>query len=960
MNVLIVDDVPSNLRLLRAQLEAEGCSVTEASDGLQALEAIEAGEIDVVISDTLMPNMDGYRLCYEVRSNKEISGLPFVMYTATYTSPADQKLCFDFGADEYLRKPATTKDILRSIDIARAASHNRPALAVDKEEILRQFSEQLMTRIDEKNILLAATAEQVRLQVTALETADNAILITNRRGVIEWVNPAFTAQTGFSPQEAIGQTPRILKSGKQDAEFYREFWKTIAGGKTWRGEFTNCRKDGELYYDEHTVTPVFSTDGTITHFVGIMHDVTDRKRAEEEIRSTHAQLNHLLANSPAVIYALKIQGEEIIPRIVSQNITELLGFDVSEVMTFDWWAGRLHPADRDRAFASLRETLANGFSTTEYRLRHKSGTYRQVEDKRRLTYDSANKPEEIVGVWSDITDRKEMEEALRKSEVRFREMLEHVEMIAMILDTNDTVLFCNDYVLRLTGWERVHVLGCDVFKRFFPESDREGVRAVFNSVNADSLPAHLETRIQTKSGELRDIVWNNTVLRDPSGAVMGTATIGEDVTERNRATQALKKALEETERQVEERTSTLEHTNEELVVAKLEADRANAAKSEFLSGMSHELRTPLNAILGFAQLLEMDAHTEKQRDSIDHILGGGRHLLDLINKILELSRIESGNVEISIEPVSVSEVIKETTLLVHQMAHGAGVRLIDQTQGSEIYVQADRLRLRQVLMNLLSNAIKYNVKGGSATVTATSMNGQGMIEIEDTGVGIPNEMEARLFVPFDRLGAASRRVEGTGLGLSISRKFCESMDGTIKYRPSDQGQGSTFTIVLPRVDKASIDSGSRTQGVDSNSLTLAGPCSIVYIEDNPANLELVQTILSRFPEVSLFLATSGNEGLELALQHKPDLILLDLNLPDISGTEVLQRIKDNPVLRDTTVIIVSADATEGQIRRLTEMGVYAYLTKPLVIAQLLKLLNQLLSRCGSVRAAPKPISPLHS
>ena len=289
LTILIVDDHPINLKLLRAQLEAEGYAVVEAANGAEALAVMDRKKVDVIVSDILMPIMDGYRFCYEVRRSERFRELPFITYTSSYVSPSDEKLSLDLGADKYLRKPAPVEEMVRAIDEALASPHRQPTAPTDTADVLKEYSARLVTKLEEKNIELTKAVDQLELQTTALETAADAILITDAEGVILWVNAAFTTTTGYTAKEAIGKTPRILKSGLHDDAFYRRFWETIRGGGTWRSEFANRHKGGSIYYDEHTVTPVRGTGGSITHFVGVMHDITERKRAEEELRDAHAQ-----------------------------------------------------------------------------------------------------------------------------------------------------------------------------------------------------------------------------------------------------------------------------------------------------------------------------------------------------------------------------------------------------------------------------------------------------------------------------------------------------------------------------------------------------------------------------------------------------------------------------------------------------------------------------------------------
>ncbi len=361
--------------------------------------------------------------------------------------------------------------------------------------------------------------------------------------------------------------------------------------------------------------------------------------------------------------------------------------------------------------------------------------------------------------------------------------------------------------------------------------------------------------------------------------------------------------------------------------------------------MSHELRTPLNVILGFGQLLEMDRLTAPQRESTDQIIKGGRHLLALINEVLDIARIESGAAGIlSPEEVDVVGVIEEVLGMIQPLVRQANLRLIQPRPVTcHWIVHADLQRLKQVLLNLLSNAIKYNRKGGTIEISCAEVpDAMLRINVTDTGPGIPDDKIHRLFVPFDRLEAEQKGVEGTGLGLTLTKALIEAMRGKMGVE-STVGIGSTFWIELPRIDRAhSIIALASLPEIKPGT---AG--SVLYIEDNPANFRLVERILELRPGVRLLSAIQGQLGIDLALEHRPDLIFLDIHLPDIAGDEVLRRLREDSRTRDIPVIVLSADATSRQVERLTAAGANHYLVKPVQVQEFLQLLDETLSKRGA-------------
>jgi signal transduction histidine kinase/ActR/RegA family two-component response regulator len=391
---------------------------------------------------------------------------------------------------------------------------------------------------------------------------------------------------------------------------------------------------------------------------------------------------------------------------------------------------------------------------------------------------------------------------------------------------------------------------------------------------------------------------------------------------------------------------SLQHSSEErsqqhaaLAASREDADRANLAKSEFLSRMSHELRTPLNAILGFAQLLELDELDERQRDNVSHIVSGGRHLLDLINEVLEISRIEAGSMSPAIEPIHAPTIIREALELVGPLADQRGISLNAETDAfAQVWIAADQQRLKQVLLNLLANAVKYNTDAGAVSVTLKASESRVQIAVTDTGLGIAQDQVDKLFIPFERLGAESSGVEGTGLGLVLALRLAEAMDGTIHVQ-SQPWIGSTFTVDLPLAETPEVAHAQPQQvpqlSVAGERTSPRGERTVLYIEDDAANARLMSELFAEDPRLKLMTTMQGTLGIEMARRHVPDLILLDNHLPDIEGPEVMRRLRSDSVTRPIPVIVVSADATEDQHKRMMALGATHYLTKPLELTSVL-------------------------
>ncbi len=391
----------------------------------------------------------------------------------------------------------------------------------------------------------------------------------------------------------------------------------------------------------------------------------------------------------------------------------------------------------------------------------------------------------------------------------------------------------------------------------------------------------------------------------------------------------------------------------EILRARDEAERANQAKSEFLSRMSHELRTPLNAILGFGQLLDRANLPGEQADNVQEVLHAGRHLLDLINEVLDLARIESGKFSVSKEPVALQALLADCLALIRPQAEARGIHIAAPAADCDAQVQADRTRLKQVLLNLLSNAVKYNRPEGHVSVTCKHLGGAIQIRIDDSGPGLSPAQQARLFKPFERLGADSTGIEGTGIGLALSKRLMEAMDGDIGV-DSTPGAGSTFWLRLPAAVGAANAVGPVAAVAATSALHAGGQArfDVLCIEDNPANLRLIERILAYRPDIRLLAAGTPSLGLELARAERPALILLDINLPEMDGYAVMACLRENAATRDIPVIAVSANAMPQDLARGQAAGFVDYLTKPLEIGRFLAAVDAVIGTPAAAAAQP--------
>jgi PAS domain S-box-containing protein len=508
-------------------------------------------------------------------------------------------------------------------------------------------------------------------------------------------------------------------------------------------------------------------------------------------------------------------------------------------------------------------------------------------------------------------------QAVAESERRLFDILDHSPAGVFLKDLEGRYVLVNRRFQETTGKDRTEVIG-QTDHDLLPTRLADIYRSNDQHVMHTGLSIDFEEVGLGISGEPRIYQASKFPLCDSDGRPYALCGIVTDITERKQAEEA-------------------------MAASRHEAERANRAKSEFLSRMSHDLRTPLNAVLGFAQLLEMDNLNTDQRESVAQILEAGRHLLNLMNEVLDISRIESGNLSLSPEPVAVAEVVEQVVRLTRPLGtvRRVEVRRLEEKMPAT-FVRADRQRLNQILLNLVSNAIKYNRPNGTVTVSCEERpDGRLRINVVDTGAGIRPEKLELLFRPFERLGAEQTGIEGTGLGLALSRGLAEAMGGELGVE-SEVDRGSTFWLELSTTRPEMSEtrrSGAHATTVPELNEAVTG--TILYIDDNASNVRLVERLLKkRRPGITLLNANCGNAGFETAVTRTPDLIFLDLHLPDAPGEDVLRRLWEDTRTRAIPVAVLSADATVGQSRRLLAAGAKAYLTKPLDVVMMLTLVDE--------------------
>ena len=676
----------------------------------------------------------------------------------------------------------------------------------------------------------------------------------------------------------------------------------------------------------------------IDKVLAFIRDVSEKKQKEDEIQNLNATLELRIKERTAQLSESERSYKTVLENIkeiifqtdadglwlfLNKSWEEVTGFTVEESLG-QLFVNYVHPDDRQRNMDLFHPLIMREKDYCRHQVRYltKEGGFRWIEVFARL---GLNERDEITGTYGtlqDITERKEAEDNLKQLSFRLALAVQAGGVGVWELDIVNNRLVWDDQMLALYGIKEGDFAGAYSawLAGVHPDDRERGDEDIQNALTGIK-EFDTEFRVLWPDGSIHNIRALAVVHRDNAGHPLQMIGTNWDITAQKR-------------------------TEEEIIRARNEAEKANLAKSEFLSRMSHELRTPMNSILGFAQLMDMGDLIPAHKKGVKHILNSGRHLLNLINEVLDLSRIEAGMLSLSLEPVGINSVIVEMIDMVQPLANARRIELcLINLEGDYLFAKSDRQSLRQVLLNLLNNAVKYNREGGSILVKTEikTQNVAGIIplriSITDTGYGISSEDISKLFKPFVRVGAGKNVTEGTGLGLALVKKLMDAMGGTIGVE-STIGEGTTFWLELPLCNSQIEESQSsiglpRDDKFDENQIG-----TVLYIEDNSSNIELVeQILLNGRKNIRLIANPVGAGTLEMAIQYIPDLILLDLDLPDMHGSEVIEALQTDVRTKSIPVVIISADAMPAQINKLMKAGAGNYLTKPLDVMEFLKIID---------------------
>jgi PAS domain S-box-containing protein len=815
----------------------------------------------------------------------------------------------------------------------------------------------LLEAQETSNHLLALANQRLqegeqKLWVT-LNSIGDAVITTDAAACVTLLNPVAETLTGWTQAQAQGQPiDQVFHIVTKDARTLARIpvFAALEHGTTQglANHTVLIARDAREFDIADSCAPIRSPDGLVVGAVLVFRNISEEYAVQQALRDSAALLQTILNTVVDGLLTVHAQGGII--ETVNPAIELMFGYSAAELGGKPL-SSLIPELDKDQHAGSLAyygvsdEARAKGVGR-EVIGRRKDGSAFPLEIT--VSEMTLRGQRYFTGILRDISARKQAEEALRKAGALQKAIFDSANFSSIATDAKGVIQIFNVGAERMLGYTAAEVMNqrtpADI-------SDPQEVIA-----RAKSLSTELETTIKPgfealvfkasrgiediyeltyirKDGSRFPAVVSVTALRDDQASIIGYLLIGTDNTAR--------KQVEAERAQLD---LALQTKNVELERARQVADHANQAKSDFLSSMSHELRSPLNAILGFAQLLESGSPppSPAQAASVGQILTAGWYLLKLINEILDLTLIESGRLSLSLEPTSLQDVLQDCEAMIAPQAQQKGIRLKFASVDDDCFVIADRTRLKQVLVNLLSNAIKYNRANGTAEVSYR-MHGAGRlrISVRDSGQGLSPLKILQLFQPFNRLGQEAGTEEGTGIGLVVSRQLVELMGGEIGVT-STVGMGSVFWFELnaASIPQLAVDEPPLLDLAPVTVPAGASVLTLLYVEDNQANMALVEQLVARRPDMRLLGAQDATRGIAMARAHQPDLILMDINLPGISGMQALAILLEDPVTRHIPVMALSANAMPRDIEKGLSAGFFSYLTKPIRVQEFMAALDE--------------------
>lgn len=748
-------------------------------------------------------------------------------------------------------------------------------------------------------------------------STEYSIIATDLDGCVRLWNQGALILFGYESDEAIGQLPASelfvdedIKAGVsgQIAE------EAMRSGK-WEGLVTGRKKSGETFPLRLVETPRLGIGGQAVGFLLIAKDITDELHLAKALADTQLYTRSLIESNIDALMTTDALGtitdvNEQMMMLAGRTREELIGTMFKD-----------HFTDPLAAEEGIRQVLQDG-RVTNYELiaRSRNGDLTEVSYNASIFHDHEGNLQGVIASARDVTQQKDLERQLHSQQLYTRSLFESNVDALMTTDALGNITDANQQMEMLTGRSHEELIGSPFRDHFVDAAAAdEGIRLALQTGRATDY----ELTAQAEGGVETIISYNGTTFFDENDHLLGVFASARDVTDFKLA-------------------------EENIRIASEEAERANLAKSEFLSRMSHELRTPLNAILGFTQLLKMNKLEGDPALRVNQISLAGEHLLDLINEVLDISRVEAGQIGLSLEAVQLSDVLAGSVQIVASLYDRAGVDLKVNVNEDQ-WAHVDAQRIKQILLNLLSNGVKYNRPHGTVAISSERVDDEQLVRVTDTGPGVPELRLDELFVPFNRLGADSSGVEGSGLGLSLSRALAQAMGGDLKLE-STSSSGTTFLLSVPACEPNHLDAAivPTLDGIDDTveGWRINGPRptrshTILYIEDNLANVDLVEDVLGGLKNVNVVAAIQGSLGLELARSGGISMVLLDIHLPDISGEEVLRQLKLNTHTKAIPVVMLTADISATPAHFIA-LGARDLQTKPIDVYRLIDLVNTVL------------------